>query len=336
MELLSPHLAEEDQELWLEFIKRDIPQWETYDLPTKTNEWYDIYCDLREEVQRSLDADAEKLKMAIDGIQSEKARLTPKIISGLRGKGGHRPSTRQIYASYDRKMGGITPAFNKPNASDSSSWDFHTPSVPRSGFASSTPKNQKKSIFAPSRRNNALAVPTKHLSTRASRVKQAPRSLIEEHRRPVDPPASASASASASGSASTSMSASRRERETGLSHANGRYRSTGLPVSSNPAFGPKSTALAEREARLQAIASGKSLPSGSASKKPVPSSESSPPAKRPILKRPAPSPPPVSASVSVSQASPRGPIVDGSPARPAVVRKRPDSVFIQPKRKRVG
>ncbi|KAJ5988522.1 RNA polymerase II transcription factor SIII subunit A [Penicillium waksmanii] len=332
MELLSPHLAEEDQEIWLEFIKRDIPQWDTYDIPRHTNQWYDIYCDLREEVQRSLDADAEKLKMAIDGIQSQKARLTPKIIAGPRGK--HRPSMRQIYASKDRKMGGIPPPFNKSSntssasasVSDSSSSFTFGGSSRVSGFGSAGSKPPKKSIFAPQRRNNALAIPTKHLSTRASRVKQAPRSLIEEHRRPMDPPASASASASSS--------ASRHDRNAGvLTQSNGRIRQGSKPVPSNPAFGPKSAALAEREARLQAIASGKPLPShGNAdSKKPASSGDSpSTPAKRPILKRRAVSPPsPVAAT---SQASPPPP-----PApRPAVIRKRPDNVFIQPKRKRVG
>ncbi|KAJ5590214.1 hypothetical protein N7450_004186 [Penicillium hetheringtonii] len=315
MELLSPHLAEEDQELWLDFIKRDIPQWETYDIPKTSTQWYDIYCDLREEVQRSLDADAEKLKMAIDGIQSEKARLKPKIISGPRGR-SHRPSTKQVYASFDRKMGGIRPTFNKPSSSDPSTWSFHTPSLPRSEFGSSTSKNPKKSIFAPQRRNNALAVPTKHLSTRASRVRQAPLSLIEEHRRPVDSPASTSASA--------------------RSQTNSASRTPGTPVSSNPAFGPKSASLAEREARLQAIASGKPIPCGSSTdaNKPVASAESS--AKRPIRKRQATSPPPQVSASSASQTSPRGPNVDAPAPRPAVIRKRPDSVFIQPKRKRAG
>ncbi|CAI7662028.1 unnamed protein product [Penicillium pancosmium] len=330
MELLSPHLAEEDQEIWLEFIKRDIPQWDTYDIPRHSNQWYEIYCDLREEVQRSLDADAEKLKMAIDGIQSQKARLTPKIIAGPRGK--HRPSMRQIYASKDRKMGGIPPPVNKSSnissASDSSSSFTFGGTSRVSGFGSAGSKPPKKSIFAPQRRNNALAIPTKHLSTRASRVKQAPRSLIEEHRRPMDPPASASASTSAPASSSTSR---RDINASVLTQSNGRIRQDNKPVPSNPAFGPKSAALAEREARLQAIASGKPLPNAD-SKKPASSGDGpSSPIKRPINKRRAVSPP-SSAAPATSQASP-----PPLPApRPAVIRKRPDSVFIQPKRKRVG
>ncbi|KAJ5750645.1 hypothetical protein N7533_007673 [Penicillium manginii] len=317
MELLSPHLAEEDQELWLEFIKRDIPQWDTYDIPQQSNQWYDIYCDLREEVQRSLDADAEKLKMAIDGIQSEKARLTPKIIAGPRGK--HRPSIAE--------WGESPPPSNKSsgnnNSSDSSSSFTFGSSSRVSGFGSAGSKPPKKSIFAPQRRNNALAIPTKHLSTRASLVKKAPRSLIEEHRRPMDPPAPTS---------SGSSSSSRRDREAGvLTQSNGRARPGSMPVSSNPAFGPKSAALAEREARLQAIASGKPLPTHSSADSKNPTSRDAPasPAKRPILKRRAVSPP---TSVPVtSQASPPPPA-----PRPAVIRKRPDSVFIQPKRKRAG
>lgn len=217
--------------------------------------------------------------MAIDGIKSERARLTPKIISGPRTK----PSIRQRHVPFDRKMGGIAP--------------------------------KSKSIFAPQRRNNALAVPTKHLSNRATQVKQAPRGLVEEHRRPDPTPV--------------------RRNE----------KNPRPPVGLNR--DAKNSSLAEREARLRAIASGNPLPAQSSPnpRKAPASSESAPPLKKIPLKRyaaasqssgtdaQAQSPPPSSKTdpVTADSSSPAK-----APPRPAVVRKRPDSVFIQPKRRRVA
>lgn len=333
MEVLSPQIAEEDQELWLEFIKRDIPQWETYNLPDKTNNWYDFYCDLREIVQRSLDADAEKMKNAIDGIKSERARLTPKIISGPKSKRlpGMRPTTRQRYVSYDRKMGGISPTFNKPTSSDPTSWTFHTPPVPRSELVSPAQK-KKATIFTPQRRNNTLAMPTKHLSTRASQIKQAPRSLIEEHRRPAEQPASR-----------------RSDKGTQAPIAPGRSKQSSSSASSHSVSDTRTPPLAEREARLRALTSGKPMPpqgTSDAQKAPDSTRETLSLAQKTTLKRPAVSPPPQTSSAH--QSHPHSPPQSSNAtqpdaatsasllARPAVMRKRPaPDVFIRPKRKRV-
>jgi elongin-A len=54
LELASPQFAEHDKELWIEFIKRDIPNWDQYELPEESNDWYQVYCDLGEQVERSL------------------------------------------------------------------------------------------------------------------------------------------------------------------------------------------------------------------------------------------------------------------------------------------
>lgn len=301
MEVLSPHLAEEDQELWLEFIKRDIPQWETYDLPENTNQWYEIYCDLRETVQRSVDADAEVLKRTIDGIQSEKAKLTPKIISGKSVPGMRR---------------------SRPG--------------PRSGL--SFPGQKKPNIFAPQKRNNAMAKPTHSLNSKASQVTQAPLSLVMAHQQPVKQPVP------------------KRSENIRAPMAPGRSRLQGSSSSSaspRPASDSKSPSLAEREAHLKDIAAGKSMPSqdtSDAHKAPVPAKEASSQVKRPVLKRPATSPPPLPSPTSASyyptqssnvnslaQSQPETTAPVNVPARPVMVRKRPaPDPFIRPKqRKRV-
>lgn len=303
MELLSPHLAEEDQEIWLELIKRDIPRWNTYDLPKHTNRWYEVYCDLQAEVQRELDADAAKMKMAIDGIKSERAQLQPKVVNQLpRGVRASRPrmAPRGVY-------------------------------IPRSGGLTAPEAKKKAAIFAPQRRNTALAVPTKHLSTRATQIKKAPRSLIEEHRRPVE------------------QAGPRRENQgivPGRLSVPGRATSASSASSARPGSGLQvSSSLAEREARLKAIASGKPLPL-----KPLPSSAATPnshdppsPVKRAIPKRRATSPPPQTHSHSPSQPSTFDGSSGGKPdnapepaTRPAIVRKRPEvDIFLRPKKRRV-
>ncbi|KAH8695973.1 putative RNA polymerase II transcription factor SIII subunit A [Talaromyces proteolyticus] len=69
----SPHIMEDDRELWIDFIKRDVPQWDQYELPEESACWYDIYSDLVERVQREVDEDALRLKQAVDKINSDKA-----------------------------------------------------------------------------------------------------------------------------------------------------------------------------------------------------------------------------------------------------------------------
>ncbi|KAJ5805999.1 uncharacterized protein N7503_003601 [Penicillium pulvis] len=298
MELLSPHLTEEDKELWLNFIRRDIPKWEQYDLPEKTHQWYEIYCDLREDVQRALDADAEKMKMALDGIKSERTRLTPKIIPGHKGRG-----SRISRSTFTRR--------------------------PFSGIPSASVDKKKSTIFSAPRRNNALAVPTKHLSTRASQVKKAPISLIEEHRQPTEQPVK------------QPVPNLRRDQDARGPVAPALPRRQNSYTPSRPVHDTKSPALAEREARLRAIASGKPLPSGSEGTKKIPSYTRDATSSRPTgLKREAVSPPP--GARHSSHSSHHGPSQTDGPASPPAsarpvmpVRKRPDSVFIQPKRRRV-
>ncbi|KAJ6109907.1 hypothetical protein N7486_002142 [Penicillium sp. IBT 16267x] len=298
MELLSPHLIDEDKELWLNIIKRDIPQWEQYELPEKTSQWYEIYCDLREDVQRALDADAEKMKMALDGIKSERTRLTPKIIRGHEGRGTR--SWRQTV---------------RPRTS---------------GIPGIVADKKKSTIFSAPRRNNVLAVPTKHLSTRASQVKKAPISLIEEHRQPTEQ------------SGKQPVSTFRRDQIARGPVAPELPRRQNSYHPPRPMHDTKSPALAEREARLRAITSGKPLPPSSEGTRKIPSYTRDPTSTRPTsLKREAVSPPP--GARLYSHPSHQGPSQTDGPtspppasARPVMpVRKRPDSVFIQPKRRRV-
>ncbi|OOF92383.1 hypothetical protein ASPCADRAFT_133404 [Aspergillus carbonarius ITEM 5010] len=335
LEMNSPHLMRDDEELWLEFIKRDIPRWEEYDLPERPDCWYDVYCDLREQVQRAVDEDAEKLKLALDGISSEREKHSAKLVTDRRiiGLPRERPTAKQRYASFDRRMGGIAPVFSSSKSGIGSSdpmgspaWTFGRPQAPRQ-------TQKKNSIFTATRRNTVLTVPTKHLNDRATQVRQAPRSLIEEHRRPAEP------------------AVPRRQGPPAL-RAPGRSQSQvsiGFASQNNPTINPT---LREREARLRAMTSGRSTnpqahPPGASS--------------RAVRNAPAP-PPPRDPSESVSKGPRSHPKVQASDSRdssatspqlksgvadmpasppqqprPPAVRKRPaPSLFIQPKKKKVN
>lgn len=155
----------DDRELWLDFIKRDIPQWEQYDIPSESDSWYDIYCDLLDQVQREVEEGALQLKQAVDKFYSDKASNAAVLVNDT----SRLPKPkRRIYTG--------------------------------SGGTRSEPK--KNSIFS-SKRNKVLAVPTHQLHSGASRINRVPQWLVDEHKqaptstptpatsRPVPKPAAA-------------------------------------------------------------------------------------------------------------------------------------------------
>ncbi|RDW90475.1 uncharacterized protein DSM5745_02250 [Aspergillus mulundensis] len=272
LEVQSPHIMNDDSELWLEFIKRDIPNWDEFPLQEQPDCWYDLYCELRDEVQRGVDEDAERLKMALDGLSSEREKHSTKFVADRRTIGVPRSRTtaRHRYSTF-------------------------------AGFA---PK--KKNIFSATKRNNVLAVPTKQLNNRATQVQQAPRSLVEAHRRPAEP-------------AVARRPLLRAPRRSPLQDVSGSRSQSGSPAANN-------SSLREREARLRAIASGHvAASSRSHTPQQMSSTEIS-----------------VSARTSSGAESSRpgaNTISEASRASPprATIRKRPaPNLFIQPKKKRMN
>lgn len=336
----------ENEELWIGFIKRDIPKWEEYDIPEHPESWYQVYCDLREQVQREVDKDAEQLKQAMEGINSRRAQHSTKLVTDQRLP-PMKPTERARYAAYDRKKGGITPVFASSSSGVSAdpmggpAWSFERPQIPRS-FSGDGKK--KSSIFSAPKRNKALAVPTGQLHSRASQVRMAPRSLVEAHRQPSEPPLAAR-KAPPTSKARPAL------------RAPGRTRSQPVFGSNNPVVTPS---LQEREARLRALTSGKPV-SSPASR--TPSASSRTPAQTPA---PASSPPlPVKRKAddlfdsspepepqddtqepkrkAVKRASPEPTSDTGQSKTPpaqapriATIRKRPaPSIFMPPKKKKV-
>jgi len=87
IELGSPHIIGEDGEIWLAFIKRDIPDWHLKPHePSDPKNWWKVYRKLREEVRQKALAAETMLKASLADIKNEKEQNTAVIASGR-----HRP-----------------------------------------------------------------------------------------------------------------------------------------------------------------------------------------------------------------------------------------------------
>lgn len=86
LELNSPQLIGETAELWMNFIKRDVPRWQDRrHEPANPKNWYKVYKKLMREVaKKALDAELE-LKNAMSSIQSVKEQNRVEIASSSRG-----------------------------------------------------------------------------------------------------------------------------------------------------------------------------------------------------------------------------------------------------------
>lgn len=232
------------------------------------------------------------MKRTIEGIQSEKAKLTPKLISGS------------------------VPGLRKSRSSH------------RSGLPPSA-QRKANNIFAPQKRDNVMAQPTHSLSSKASQVRQAPLSLVMAHQQPARPPGP------------------KRNERIRVPVVPGRstpQASSSSTESPRPMSEDKGSSLAEQEAPLKAIATGKPLPAENVGEEhkaqaQAPAKEASPPVKKPIVKRSTISPPvdqsqPASADGNAPPA-PEKTAPSNAPPRPPVIRRRPPAdPLLRPKQRR--
>lgn len=197
LEQRSPHLLEHDAELWIEFIKRDIYFWESLDLSETPESWYSFYTTLREKAAKKVDEDAERMRRALQGLDKEKSKHTPKIVDIKKMRlPREKPTSVQRYAHHDRIMGGITPTFalNTKNSDsnnskpweDNSRWKLVPPKLPSRPSSGASSGSRKSALPAAVKRNPKLSTPTHQLNSMASRVSKAPKSFIEDHK-PVNP-----------------------------------------------------------------------------------------------------------------------------------------------------
>ncbi|EFW15671.1 conserved hypothetical protein [Coccidioides posadasii str. Silveira] len=185
LETNSPQLKEYTGEIWIEFIKRDIPFWRDVKLPENPESWFNFYRSLRQQALRELELQAERVKQAMNGLRSEKAKHSPKVVNARKlGLPQEKPTSLQKYANYDRQMGGLQPVFVRARTqndkgltpySQTSRWTFEKPKLP-------TTTKPKKSALPVAKRNKRLCIPTHQLNKRASAIKKAPISFVEDYK----------------------------------------------------------------------------------------------------------------------------------------------------------
>lgn len=74
IELASPQICGQDGEIWLEFIKRDVPNWDKkpYE-PENPKKWYKAYKKLVMDSQEEVENDAAELKATLDRIKQDQS-----------------------------------------------------------------------------------------------------------------------------------------------------------------------------------------------------------------------------------------------------------------------
>lgn len=74
IELASPQICGQDGEIWLEFIKRDVPNWDQKPIePENPKKWYKAYKKLVMDSQKEVEDDVAELKATLDRIKQDQA-----------------------------------------------------------------------------------------------------------------------------------------------------------------------------------------------------------------------------------------------------------------------
>ncbi|KZF24529.1 hypothetical protein L228DRAFT_281593 [Xylona heveae TC161] len=243
----SPQICGHDAEIWMEFIKRDVPQWESkLHEPKNPKNWYKVYKKLRDESQAEVEKDAEMLKAAFDGLKSEKAKHTSRVVDpssvprlprdrGMRVEGGRAKGPGTVRTGNQSLLSFGTGSRTKTNTG-------------KSVMEKARREAREMSLF--SVRKSVLATPTHRLSDKATQVRHVPRGMLDEHRRPTTPRYNDPSTAS--------------DAKPAMIYAPRR----GSVARSGASAGGTGMTSEERERRLRAVAQGKPIessgpPSGS-------------------------------------------------------------------------
>ena len=82
IEQASPQLIGETDELWLSFIKRDVPNWETKrHMPSDPKNWLKVWKKLRKEAQEEMNQGKGDLVAALSSIKKEREKNQSTIVS---------------------------------------------------------------------------------------------------------------------------------------------------------------------------------------------------------------------------------------------------------------
>ena len=187
LEQNCPQIIGADAELWRDFCKRDIANYEkTPKEPANPKSWYKCYLKLSKAAQKEIDADAALLKATMDGIKNKQAQNTAQQVElrGVKVPTGLRRNLPQIAlpqsSSIYREMGhkkeySREPVEKGPPKAVSTLAKIRRETVAQRHFAGAN--KLQRGIIAP-----VKTIP----------VVAAPRQLVEQHQKakipePIDP-----------------------------------------------------------------------------------------------------------------------------------------------------
>lgn len=201
LEQNCPQIIGVDAEIWREFCRRDVPNYEKDPQePANPQSWYRCYQKLYKAGQKEIDADAALLKATMDGIKDKQAQNKAQQVElrGVKVPSGLKKNIPTIAlpkgSSVYRGMGHTKeysrdPVERGPMKIASPLAKIRKEAAAQSHFTAAA-KLQRGTILP--RDMRAKAVPTK------STIAAAPRRLVEEHQKarvpePIDPRVESSA-----------------------------------------------------------------------------------------------------------------------------------------------
>ncbi|KAJ9623965.1 hypothetical protein H2203_005412 [Taxawa tesnikishii (nom. ined.)] len=171
IEQSSPQIAGADAELWLAFVKRDIPNWEAKLIePKNPASWWKVYKKLMKEDNAQRMAAEEQLKAAMNRHKNDKTSHSTKILHT------------------------VIPQANKVRWGGES----RGPAMGQRALANAKDTKAKLTILKRQinheqrRREATHAIPFQALSQKRSQVQQAPKDMINQYKKPTTPAPAAS------------------------------------------------------------------------------------------------------------------------------------------------
>ena len=190
LEQICPQIIGADAEIWKQFCKRDIPNYEKNPQePSNPKSWYKCYLKLYKAGQHEIDADAAMLKATMDGIKTKQEKNKAQLVE-IRGvkvpadlKKNYPTIAPPKGSAVYRGMGRAREYSREPAKAVSTLAKIRKETAAQSHFT--VAKRSQPGIFT-RRDMTTKAIPTK------TTIIRAPKALIEEHQKakisePIDP-----------------------------------------------------------------------------------------------------------------------------------------------------
>jgi elongin-A len=160
LEQASPQIIGKDAEIWLGFIKRDIPDWHLKPHePKDPKNWWKVYRKLKEDARKDSTAEEAMLKAALANIKTEKEQNTTSLASSYREVPQLPPPSRRARIQYNYLSG-------------------------RTGSKGANKMTLMEKIRKEARdaKSSKMNRPTHELQKRATTVIKAPQQFVEDFR----------------------------------------------------------------------------------------------------------------------------------------------------------